>query len=135
MQKHLGKKHLIILGALGVIVFFGYKFIIGQSGDIRVGQMPSCDSSPVRRLIAKVIEESPRAQLTGLKLLRIGEIEDYVDPPGQPSSPKASDPTQESRLCKAVVFTSAGKGDLHFGLSWADPGKTELWLQVTVVTF
>jgi hypothetical protein len=99
------------------------------------GQMPPCDSAIVRQLLAQTVEQSPRALQQGLKLIQIGEIDDYLDSSTSPNLPETLDPNKAQRFCQSKVFTNAGKGEIHFNLTWTDTDKARLWLQVTVVTF
>jgi hypothetical protein len=48
--------------------------------------------------------------------------------------PQSTGLKEELRFCKAVVFTNAGQGDIHFHLKWIDAKKDQVWLQITVST-
>jgi hypothetical protein len=119
--------------ALGVLIAAavadaGYRLWPNSDGSsaFSPGQMPPCDSSPVRRLLVQTIEESPQAVQNGLKLLRLGDVGDFKYAIGDPIS---NDPKQEFRFCAFVIFTNAGKTDLYFKISWVDAKKGTLWLE------
>jgi len=137
MVNRINWRHAVVGIVLGIGSYNGYQLWNQDraSEEFNVGQMPPCESKPVRRLLTKTIGESPSALQTGLKLIQIGEVEDYANTRGQPATPVSLDPEQSLRFCKAYIFTNAGKGDIHFNLSWTDATKSGLWLQVTVVTF
>ena len=126
--------------ALGVLIAAavadaGYRLWPNSDGSsaFSPGQMPPCDSSPVRRLLVQTIEESPQAVQNGLKLLRLGDVRELMGIYGPfkyaIGDPISTDPKQEFRFCASVIFTNAGKTDLYFKISWVDAKKDTLWLE------
>jgi hypothetical protein len=102
--------------------------------DFKQGEMPPCDSAFSRRLLIQTIHQSPVAMQSGLKVLQLGSVIDYLNDNNRPVDPKSLDPKEDLRFCKANVFTNAGQGDVHFVLKWTDAKKDTVWLQVTVST-
>ncbi|WP_024513344.1 hypothetical protein [Bradyrhizobium sp. ARR65] len=91
------------------------------------GRMPQCDSSFIRELLIKAVNQSPAGQ-NGLKVLKVNEIGDFavVGPLGT-----SGDPEAEARNCSAFTLTNAGKAIFFFELTWSSPKKDEVWLEIT----
>ena len=94
------------------------------------GIMPACDTKLVRDLLIRAVHKSPRARQGGLRIIELGDVEDYA----KNAAPRTDSASIDIRFCQAVAFTNAGQGDLHFILKWLNAKKDQLWLEITVST-
>lgn len=115
-----------------VILALGLTRLIAnhQHPSFIAGVMPACESETVRDLLVRAVHQSPRAQQSGLRIIELGDVEDYA----KDATPQTNHVPIDVRFCKAVAFTNAGQGDLHFILKWLNARKDQIWLEITVST-
>lgn len=105
-------------------------FVNTQHTPFVKGIMPACDTKLVRDLLIQAVHQSPRAQQSGLRIIELGDVEDYA----KDAVPRTDQLPVDIRFCKAVAFTNASQGDLHFILKWLNAKKDQFWLEITVST-
>jgi hypothetical protein len=134
MKPSLLKSATTYAGAavITAILALGLTRLMGdhQRPSFIIGVMPTCESRVVRDLLVRAVHQSPRAQQSGLRIIELGDVEDYA----RDATPRTNSATVEIRSCKAVAFTNAGQGDLHFILKWLNSKKDQIWLEITVST-
>ena len=114
-------------GAIAVVlVVLGYFFFIREDNGLVVGQMPECNSKFARELLMKAVHDSPLSKTTGLKILKLGDVVDFLK-----DAPK---PPEDHRVCNAQAFTNAGKKMYMFSIKWVDEDKDEVYLEVMAST-
>jgi hypothetical protein len=121
----------IIAVTAGALIFFtdGPKWFKASESTIP-GVMPACDTPLVKELLSNAVHQSPRGLHSGLRIIALGQVEEYARQTPGPDSNALND----LRFCKAVAFTNAGQGDLHFILKWINAKKDQIWLEITVST-
>lgn len=116
--------------AVGAITAFAPgligSFVNTQPAPVVKGIMPACNSKLVRELLIRAVHQSPSAQESGLR----SDVEDYA----KDAAPRTDPSPVDIRFCKAVAFTNAGQGDLHFVLKWLNAKKDQVWLDITLST-
>jgi hypothetical protein len=129
----LNNTHLTIIGAILVATIIGAyayeKGLLPTSGSgIVAGQLPACDSPAAQSLLRRAFENAPRIRQQGVTIQRLGvpsQINELKDDAGE----------LLRRGCLAEVFTNAGHSFLGFMMRWANPEKTDVWLEIPVIPF
>lgn len=95
---------------------------------IAPGQMPSCDSQTTISLATRAFHNSPRIKQLGVTIQRMNML-------GQQYENKDDAGTVIERSCLAEIYTNAGQTYLGFKMTWMNPTKTELWLEIPNLPF
>jgi hypothetical protein len=125
MATNFSWKQSLLVASIVMGIIAGYRLLTRNPNEITLvdlepGKIPACESSVARQLLKRAVEQSPHAQQSGLKIIKLGEFYDLT-----------VDKSTAKRTCAGEVFTNAGRGSIDFTLDWMSPKQDEVWLQVT----
>ncbi len=95
---------------------------------ITAGQMPSCNSPATVSLATRAFHNAPRIRQLGITIQR-------MDTPGQQYERKDDAGIVVERSCLTEIYTNSGHSYLGFKMTWVNPTKTDLWLEIPVLPF